>query len=556
MVRVRSHEIAATNAWVLTALPALLVAVMTAVLTPLALAAAAVPRGLGRAAWLAGSLAGLGLLVAPEPGVVATLTVVPYAAVAVIAGAIGVGRLVSRHGPASRIALATGLVFLPAATTWLVAARSGHALLGYPPFWVLLTTAHFHTAGVYLLTILGRAAHARGRLAGAIALACAVSVPLTAAGIYGPRWLEVGAALGMAASGFGAGILLVTTPRLGLRFAGTILLLSMPLAGAFALREHGTSFVIAGLDPLGSMMVTHGTLNVLAFALVALIVLSRAPIAATLVDVPPMSRLAGGFPVGASFLSRRGIERDGPPAPRGLVDELHDLAHPGLEPARVAPPIRAFYERTADHEMIVVPTWRLGFRTGARLWAWLARRLEQLQLPVRAVGRGADLATRIVAVEAAADGRRAPRAWIRTFPDGRAMYVAIYATHRAGDRAYMNIAFPLPGGNLTSILRMDHLGGGVSVSTRRGGDCGIWLVGWVRRRMIAVRTPMAETIDVWMIDDPAVPAELRRWAAGYTTVARHTLWLFGIRFLTLRYAMREREGARRRDRAPSRRTCI
>ncbi len=536
----RSHEIVALSAWVLTALPALLVAVMTAVLTPLALTVAGVPRWVRLAAWPAGAIAALGLVVVEEPGAAAVLTVVPYALVALIAGVIGGARLVARHGPASRIALSVGLVFLPAATLWLVSARAGHQLLGYAPFWVLLTAAHFHVAGMYLLIVLGRVTFERGRIAASIAIACVLSVPLTAAGIYGPRWLEVAAAVGMAASAFGAGILLVCTPRLALRIAGGVLLLSMPLAGAFALRDHGTAFSVAGLDPLGSMLVSHGALNTLAFALIALATLSRMPPPPLLTGAPPLSRLGGGLTIGPTFLATRGLERSVSPAPAGLVDDLADLAHAGLDPAQVAPAIRAFYERTAEHEMIVTPRWRTGFRTGGKLWAWLARRLGQLQLPVRVTDDREGITSRIVAVDAAADGRASPRSWIRTFPDGRALYVAVYSTHAAHDRRYMNIAFPLPGGNMTSILRMDQRGRGVRVSTRAGGDSGIWLVLRVFGRALPLRTPMSEELDVWTVEDPALTAELRAWAAGYTTVAVHTLWLFGVRFLTLHYAMRPR----------------
>jgi hypothetical protein len=100
----------------------------------------------------------------------------------------------------------------------------------------------------------------------------------------------------------------------------------------------------------------------------------------------------------------------------------------------------------------------------------------------------------------------------------------------------MNIAFPLPGGHLSSVLRMVPRGAGVSVSTRLGGDCGIWLT----VLGVPIRLPLSETIDVWTVDDPAAPAELRAWATGLTTIARHDLWLFGIHYLTLEYAMRAR----------------
>lgn len=55
---------------------------------------------------------------------------------------------------------------------------------------------------------------------------------------------------------------------------------------------------------------------------------------------------------------------------------------------------------------------------------------------------------------------------------------------------------------------------------------------------LPLRLPMSEEIDVWVAGDPGAPAEVRAWATGYTTLARHQVYLFGVRFLTLSYAMR------------------
>ena len=266
----RSHELAAANAWILTRLPALLAALMVVGLVPLAVTVANLPHWLRRAAWITGALAAAGL-VAFDPGTAAILTVAPYAAFAIVTGFFGLRRFALAP---SRIATSVGLMFVPAAATWLVCSRAGYELLGYAPFWVLLTSAHFHVAGVSLLVILGEVTRDRGRIPAAIALACVLSVPLTAAGIYGPRWLETAAAVGMATSAFAAGILFVTTPRT--RIAGALLLVSMPLAGLFALRDHGTAMTFFGFEPLGSMLASHGLLNVLA-AFIALIALSRRP---------------------------------------------------------------------------------------------------------------------------------------------------------------------------------------------------------------------------------------------------------------------------------------
>ncbi len=271
----RSHDLLAANTWLLVELPVLIVAVTTALITPLALTVAAAPRMVRLASWIAGAIAAAGLVLI-EPGVVAGITLAPYAGVAVVAGWIGLMRLIADHRPANRIAIAVGLMFVPAATAWLLAYQVAYPLLGYPPFWVLLTAAHFHIAGVSLLIIVGRVAEGRGPFGAIVAIGCVLSVPVTAAGIYGPRWLEVGGALGMAASAAGAGVLLVTSHgSRWLRVAGAILVVTMVLAAAFALRDHGTALVLFGLDPLASMVIAHGVPNALLVVLISLIALAR-----------------------------------------------------------------------------------------------------------------------------------------------------------------------------------------------------------------------------------------------------------------------------------------
>ena len=46
-------------------------------------------------------------------------------------------------------------------------------------------------------------------------------------------------------------------------------------------------------------------------------------------------------------------------------------------------------------------------------------------------------------------------------------------------------------------------------------------------------------------EHPDAPADLRAWAGTRaTTIARHRMWLFGLHYLTLDYAMRVRADAR------------
>lgn len=256
-----------TAAQILLELPRVLVAVFTCLLVPLALRVVALPR-LSLAAIGAGALAAIALWL--PTGMLATALVGPYAVVCGLAGIVGVRRMLARWTEPPQLAMAFGLVGLAGAATWLLAHRAGIALLDYPPFWVLLTAAHFHVAGTFLPIVIGWCAAERGRVAGIIAIGCVLGVPLTAAGIYGGRTLELVGALVMATSALGAAFVLVTTrgPQI-LRLAGAPLGAGMVLAAMYALRDHGTALVLPGLDPLSSMIVTHGMLDSL-FALLAL----------------------------------------------------------------------------------------------------------------------------------------------------------------------------------------------------------------------------------------------------------------------------------------------
>ena len=104
----------------------------------------------------------------------------------------------------------------------------------------------------------------------------------------------------------------------------------------------------------------------------------------------------------------------------------------------------------------------------------------------------------------------------------------------------MNISFPLPAGNLTSILRVDPHPtdrGGLVLSTlpRKDGhgDEGIYFA----NRLRPFRLPFNETITVWQND---IVQEGLHFSGPATTDtehasinARHDMWLFGIHFLTL-----------------------
>ncbi len=481
-------------------------------------------RAMATASWLswpAGALAAASFLLAP--GALAVAMCAPYFLFAALVALHGAMRLAARGlRPASELGVGAGAVFLAGAAVWLGAHRAGVALLDYPPYWVALTATHFQVAGFALPVIAGMHAR-RGTRIGALAVWLVVlGVPATAI-LFESRLAPL-AAITTATGGVLVAIEMWRADGVH-ALAAAPLGVAMPLAAAYAL---GVEVRIGGLDILSSMAASHGALD-LAFATGALAALCWTRPAPAWARGVPFSRLAAGRRVGHRWYEETGLATGA--TPTGLVDRLEELEHAGFDAAAAAPEVRAFYEQTASHRMTVTPHWRRGFRLGGRLWAAFGRRIGQLGLPVAAESGAEPIASRIVGVDAARDGRPGVRGWVRSFEDGRTMYVAAYATHGDGrGNRYMNIAFPLPGGHMTSILRVDPIdGGGVAVSTVRAGaasDCGVYFV----FGPLVVRSPFAEEIRVWLDDAGAL-------------VARHDVWIFGVRFLSLDYEMEAIAGA-------------
>lgn len=266
----------------------------------------------------------------------------------------------------------------------------------------------------------------------------------------------------------------------------------------------------------------------------------------------PFSRLAATGRVGADFLDRKGaVDRGGEREPTGMVDDLEELVGPTFDPGRVDGGVRAFYEETATCTMELHPEWPPSLQRPAAVYHRFARGwLGQLALPVDPQRGTARLTSEVVPISAAVDGREGARAWIRRYADGDAMYVAVYTTYGSAGRSYLNVAFPLPGGNLSGILRAEHLGDGGLVLTSDGDhDEGLYLV----RGGVGMRLPLEETLRVWADPDDGPRTAFDRPVAasrgqpgptgreetggadGERVFARHDVWCAGRRLFALHY---------------------
>jgi hypothetical protein len=200
-------------------------------------------------------------------------------------GGLGIGALwrlvdVVRSGrlraePATLgFAIAAG--FLAAAAGWALVDRLGFQPFGFGTTIVLLTAVHFHVAGFVLTLAAVLVARARpGPLSIGALVGLIVGTPLTALGFFGLPALNWLGAIVVAISGAGLALAMIAVAgdrgdvaiRLLLRVAGATLLVTMPLAGAYA---TGTTFGIPFLD-VPAMAAIHGGLNVVGFAVPAML---------------------------------------------------------------------------------------------------------------------------------------------------------------------------------------------------------------------------------------------------------------------------------------------
>jgi hypothetical protein len=250
--------------------------------------------------------------------------------------------------------------------------------------------------------------------------------------------------------------------------------------------------------------------------------------------MPRFSRLTAGLHVGADFFERAHALGPADATPAGLVDDVADLAHDGIDIDRLQPAVRHFLERTGDLDLRVRSRWRPWFRPVWRVLRPLFGAVGQLYLPLRE----ATIRTRLLAIDEARDGRAGARGVIREYADtGRPMQVLAYAIHDAADGRYMSAALPLPLGNLAGLLRLEAIdrdeGGRIDVAlTSRAPSGGIWFA----TRLLALRLPLQERLSLWVPRTPGAPPDLDPAVVDRCVlVGRHEQRLFGALVVTHDY---------------------
>lgn len=511
------------------------------------------PRGLAALVVRAQPLAAAAVLgaVLLGTGAIPSLLAGVWLVESVLVALLGLARLAARGPrPLHELAVDAGHLYLPIGAAWFLASRLTLDVMGFGHVIVLLTAAHFHFAGLAAPVIVGQI----GRLVPAESRAGAWYRAGAALVILGPILVALGITFSplvevATAALLAAGILLVAAvtvisvafrapqrmARALLGAAQLVSILTMALALTYALGEYlGHSFI--AIHP---MVELHGAFNALGYAvpsLVALRILSPARHGGAAEHAPFVMVPGRGAFIGPSHLDAH-FAGEAP----GLMPSLRAMLrveHPDAAPhADVA----AFYEDTAGLDLVCQPRWRAPFVLPARLFIAIARAMGQLVLPI------APRPHRIVSRLARFADTLSPRlldgaiSSVRTYEDGSAMYVAVYAEHEREGVRYMNIGMPLPFGLvLASILRGHPLPeGGLVLGSRPGprpGDEGLFLA----RGRLRVRLPLHETLHAHAAESDAgraIAARLPFTAEGATMVATHVFHVAGIVCLELGYAI-------------------
>lgn len=448
--------------------------------------------------------------------------------------------------PMEELAIDVGLIYMVVGGVWFSLHRFGLPVLHFDAIIIQLTAIHFHYSAFIapiFIGLLGRVLRKEGKLSVAyyiIAIGIMLGQMGVAFGITYARLYEFIFVLLFVLCLYGYCYLSIFTIRkyLASRIAKLLLLISacsllltMFLAFYYALGR----VLYLPLISIPDMVLLHGFGNAFGFVFLGLV--------AWLIVQPkinyayygiPHSRLKAGWKVGSSFFAEeiKTVEAKGNKAEQaiGLVDDMNIYERHDLEMNKVAPLIKQFYENTLQFTLVAQTRWSRGFRIFSRLYTGIFSRLEQLNL-ARHQQEEEEMLSRIIPIPRERDGRSNVRAWIRSSAKTKkAIFVAAYAYHVHQQVAYMNIALPLPYGNMTGILRLDHLpdtklGNGLmlsSFSPKGGGrgDEGIYFFA----RAISIRLPLRERLYVQV--DPTHPNQLK---------AEHEMWIFGIKFLTIQY---------------------
>jgi len=168
-----------------------------------------------------------------------------------------------------------------------------------------------------------------------------------------------------------------------------------------------------------------------------------------------------------------------------LLESFDVLKDDHFDPARVHPLIRAFYERTDAFEIRFEISWNPWFQPAGIVYSEIvARLIDQLRVPPFNSTAPRRMKCAYALIDLDRDGKPDFRGWVRSMADDGTLFYAgavyTYVAPELGEMtSYLCVAFPLPGMNLTSVLKpRNWAGNGFAMSTvaPEAKDAGTYLI--------------------------------------------------------------------------------
>ncbi|WP_411822985.1 YndJ family transporter [Leptospira sp. 'Mane'] len=408
---------------------------------------------------------------------------------------------------------------------WLFSTRFSSQFLGFGEPWKTLTAVHFHFSGFLLVSVFAvysdnvrnRSTNTESKIYIAFNCFYLLGFVLVAVGLTGLRTIELLGTFLLFCSAFFNLYLLLKSVWKNSPIYDKVVILCIGAFGfvSFSLAMTYSLQIFPPLD-VRWMILTHGILNAFLFLPLLIHLTGRQKI-----HLPvrrfPFSKIHSNGKIESDFFSSYLSEND---SKEGLLDDFSEFERNDFNPTLVNASIRHFYEHTNQYDLNVKVNPSPLFKW---IWKFLVKpffaKLQQLNLP--------DLDKKIIgnifSLSEQKDGRSSPRGWMRVDAlTGKPIYAAAYSMHKTNQVNYMNIAFPLPFCNMTSVLHVEHWKEGIRLTTlhlkHRLGDQGVYLV-FANQ---GLRLPLDETIDVW-------------FEKGLK--ARHDMWFLGWHYLSLEYTM-------------------
>jgi len=213
----------------------------------------------------------------------------------------------------------------------------------------------------------------------------------------------------------------------------------------------------------------------------------------------------------------------------GLIDDFASLI-PDTDPLKekLNPRVRHFYEHTTQYKLEVWSQWYTPIQYFARiLIRSVSTKMDQLNIPLEPLETSRGMTNEVLHLNDPHTGRQVCACWLRkAVLSGRVVYAGFYSGVVVNGIPSVKVAFPLPGGNVTVLLKVVvQQDGSVKLISdgKRIGETGYYRVRSVGNDGASVRfLPLKECIHVYEDNEGVMRTD-------------HEFAFWHIRFLLLHY---------------------